>query len=661
MRCVASHGGSTTFGPRRGGQRKASLPAALRFTTLLLVYLLAYLLAYLLVCYQSATMPVLLSARDLTRTVGARPLFEGLTFDVQDDERVGLIGPNGCGKSTLMRILAGQEQPDGGERAAARGLRMGYLAQSDSFKPEQRAIDVVAEALVGIGVERHEADTQAEVELRKAVFTDPYAELGTLSGGWRKRLAVIAELVRAPQLLLLDEPTNHLDLEGVLWLEGLLAGARFAFVVVTHDRAFLEAVANRIVEINPRHPGGHFRSVGGYNDFLVNRDLAIAAQEKKQSVLQNQVARETEWLRRGPKAQMKKAQSRIAVALDRQQELADVSWRNAQTKTAGIDFTATGRRSSDLVVSEDLGVAIGGKTLINKTVLQLGPGDRLGLLGRNGSGKSTLLKVLTGELAPASGSIKFAPSLRTVYFRQDRSSLKPNQMLRDALCPNGDTVHFRESRIHVMSWAKRFCFRAEQMTQLVGSLSGGEQARLLISQLMLKAGDLLLLDEPTNDLDIATLEVLEDAIETFPGAVVLVTHDRFLLDRVSTKLLALDGHGGATPYADYWQWQQGQISLIAREQQAAGGGGGRTSDKDETGRHPAAGLGRSERRELERMGEKIATAEAKLAEIHVKMAEPATATDAKALAKLHAETVAAQAGIDGLYIRWGELEAKASS
>ncbi len=606
-------------------------------------------------------MPVLLSARDLTRTVGARPLFEGLTFDVQDDERVGLIGPNGCGKSTLLRILAGIEQPDGGERAAARGIRMGYLAQADTFTEGQRAIEIVAKALVSIGVEAHEAETQAEVELRKAVFADPFATVGSLSGGWRKRLAVIAEMVRAPQLLLLDEPTNHLDLEGVLWLERLLANARFAFVVVTHDRAFLEAVANRIVEINPRHPGGHFRSVGGYNDFLVNRDLAIAAQEKKQAVLQNQVARETEWLRRGPKAQMKKAQSRIAVALDRQQELADVSWRNAQTKTAGIDFTATGRRSSDLIVAENLRVDVplvggGGRTLIRSTDFQLGPGDRLGLLGRNGSGKSTLLKVLNGEIPVAGGTLKRAPSLRAVYFRQDRASLNPGQTLRQALCPNGEAVQFRESKIHVMSWAKRFCYRPEQMEQLVGSMSGGEQARLLISQLMLKAGDLLLLDEPTNDLDIATLEVLEDAIMTFPGAVVLVTHDRFMLDRVSTKLLALDGHGSATPHADYWQWQTAQQSLIAKENPSAGG-------RPVTPAIPTlagAGLGKSERRELERMGEKIQTTEAKRDVLYVRMGEPAVASDAAALMALQDEIDQLTIEIDRLYARWQELEAKAA-
>jgi ABC transport system ATP-binding/permease protein len=611
-------------------------------------------------------MPVLLSGRELTRSVGARPLFEDLTFDVQDGEKVGLIGPNGCGKSTLLRILAGAEQPDGGERSIARGLRLGYLAQSDTFAGTDTVGEVVIAALVGIGLERHDAELRAEQQLEMARFPDVHAQVATLSGGWRKRLAVIAELVREPQLLLLDEPTNHLDLEGVLWLERILAEAEFAFVVVTHDRAFLEAVANRIVEINPRFPGGHFRSVGGYNDFITNRDLAIAGQEARQAVLANQVARETEWLRRGPKAQMKKAQSRIDVALDRQAELAEVSWRNRQTRTAGIDFTASGRRSADLIIAKELRVDVPGRnglpsrTLIQKTDLELGPGDRLGLLGRNGSGKSTLLRVLNGEHPHAGGTIKRAQNLRTVYFRQDRSTLAMDKTLRHGLCPNGDAVEFRNGKIHVNSWAKRFLFRQEQMDQLVGSLSGGEQARLLISQLMLKPGDLLLLDEPTNDLDIATLEVLEDAIMTFPGAVVLVTHDRFLLDRVSNKLLALDGLGGATPHADYWQWQKAQEALIAEEQRQADGGGARNKQMTAAGPKLVTGsLTKSERRELDRIEEKIHAAEAALTTTEEKMAQPAIASDAAALTALHTQAQAEQAEIERLYARWTELEAKA--
>ncbi len=600
---------------------------------------------------------LLLTAKDLSRSVGARPLFENLSFDVLEGEHIGLVGPNGCGKSTLLRILAGHELPDAGERAAARDLRLAFLAQSDSFTADQRCAAVLAAALAA-GGDAHEYEPKAELELRRAGFADPQATVGSLSGGWRKRLAILAELAREPHLLLIDEPTNHLDLEGVLWLEKLLAKAPFAFVVVSHDRAFLDAVSNRVMEINPRFPGGHFRSVGGYADFLEARDQAIAALEKRQAVLANQVAKEVEWLRRRMKAQMTHAASRVAVAMDRQAELAEVAWRNRQGRTAGIDFTASGRQSADLLVAKGLTVGIAGKTLIAGLDLELGPGMRLGLLGRNGSGKSTLLRVLAGELPPVAGTIKRAQTLRTVYFRQDRASLDPAVTLRTALCPNGDAVAFRGGRIHVMSWAKRFCFRPEQMDQLVGSLSGGEQARLVISRLMLEPADLLLLDEPTNDLDIATLEVLEEAIGSFPGAVVVVTHDRFLLDRVSNRLLALDGHGTATPHADYWQWQQAQEALIAAEIAHAVG---QSVDERKPAKAPGSGLAKSERRELERMEEKIQAAEAALAALDARMADPVVATDAAALVALHAETETARATIDRLYARWQELEAKSAA
>ena len=603
-------------------------------------------------------MAILISARDLARNVGTRPLFEGLTFDVHEGERVGLVGPNGTGKSTLLRILAGEERPDHGERAISRGLRLVYVAQSEAWDPELTVTQVVAAAQVADGQDQHDAEVNAAIELGKAGFVDDQVTVGILSGGWKKRLAVVCALVRSPQLLLLDEPTNHLDLEGVLWLEKLLERPPFAFVVVTHDRAFLDSVCNRVVEINPRFPDGHYSSVGGYADFLEHRAEAIAGLEKQQSVLANQVTREVAWLRRNPKAQMKHSTARIAAAGNMQQDLAELSWRNRQDRSVGIDFTATGRQSSDLILAEDLQVDIGGRTLIKGLELRLGPGVRLGLLGRNGSGKSTLLKVLSGDLPAAGGKMKRAAGLRAVYFRQDRSGLDLGVTLRKALCPNGDSVLFRDSKMHVMSWAKRFCYRPEQLEQTVGSLSGGEQARLLISQLMLRSADVLLLDEPTNDLDITTLEVLEDAILSFPGAVVLVTHDRFLLDRVSTTLLSLDGHGTATPCADYWQWQRHQEVLMAKEAAA----GQVTTSKPPatpTSKPSMAGLSKSERRELERMEDKIARAEADLLAIETRMSDPTIASDASALEPLHVQANAAQNTIDALYARWQELEAKA--
>jgi ATP-binding cassette subfamily F protein uup len=587
---------------------------------------------------------LLVSARGLSRTVGVRPLFEDLSVEVADGDRLGVIGPNGSGKSTLLKILHGIERPDTGEVAPASGLRAAFVTQVDDFSATDTPVAVVTAALLARGQEPHEAELTAAVHLRALGFSAPRAELGpvvaagtapvdapvtSLSGGWRKRLQIAAALAADPQLLYLDEPTNHLDLEGVLWLERLLSEAPFACCLVSHDRAFLDSVCTAVLEISPVHAGGSFRSNGGYSDFLEARDLAVAAQRKSEERLANTVTREVAWLRRNPKAQMKRAASRVANAEQRQADLQEVAYRNRQANvTTSIGFNATQRRTVDLVVGRDMGIAVGGRTLAKLPEFDLGPGDRVGILGRNGTGKSTILRTLAGELPLAGGSLKKAQDLRVVYFRQDRSSLDPRSTLRRALAPNGDVVAMPGGGSqHVMAWARRLRFRVEQLEEPVGSLSGGEQARLLIAQLATRPADLLLLDEPTNDLDLPTLEVLEESLLAFPGAVLLVSHDRALVDRVSTRLLALDGNGGAGWHADYWQWQKAEEARLEAEVAARADAETRVR-KATAPKAVGAGMSKSERREWERMEEKIATAEAVVAALQARMAEPANATDA---------------------------------
>ncbi len=390
--------------------------------------------------------------------------------------------------------------------------------------------------------------------LGRAGFADPQTTTSLLSGGWRRRLAIARELIRRPDLLLLDEPTNHLDIEGVRWLEEILLSNRGASVMVSHDRYFLENVCTRIAEVNRIYPDGVFTTSGKYSDFLEKREDYLASQAKEREALANLVRREIEWLRRGAKARTSKSKARIATAGELQVKLAE-SQDRARMGTTDIDFTGTGRRTKRLVIAERIAREFGGRKLFRDVSFALGPGMRLGLLGANGSGKTSLLKLLAGEAAPDGGSIQFADALRVVYFDQNREQLDAEVTLRRALAPTGDSVIFQDRVIHVVSWAKRFLFRQDQLELPVGRLSGGEQARVLIARLMLKPADLLLLDEPTNDLDIPTLEILEESLLEFTGAIVLVTHDRFMLDRVSTVLLALNGKGGAEFFADYAQWE----------------------------------------------------------------------------------------------------------
>ena len=499
-------------------------------------------------------MSLLLSVAGLTKSYGPRPLFAGLTFDLKAGERVGLIGPNGAGKSTLLRILAGFEEPDAGTRTARRGVAVGYVPQDDTFPAGATAREVLLAALGDSPLEEYERETRTAITLTQVGFADPDHPAASLSGGWRKRLALARELVRQPDLLLMDEPTNHLDLPGVVWLERLLRAAPFAYLVSTHDRAFLRAIADDILEVSRIYPDGAYRASGGYDSFADRRDEFMDAQERQREAVANQVRRETEWLGRKESAQRRKSRSRIGEAADRRVELAELNYRTQAAEAAGIDFAGTGRQSKKLLTATGIGKTLGGRSLFGDLDLTLSPGTKLGLLGPNGSGKSTLLRVLAGQLAPDAGTVVRAEGLRTVVFEQGRAALDLSIPLRRALSPNGDTVVFNGQPMHVAAWAQRFLFRADMLNLEMSALSGGEQARVRIAQLMLQPADVLFLDEPTNDLDIASLEVLEDSLAEFPGAVVLVTHDRDLMDRLCTEVIGLDGKGGAAPYGSVGQW-----------------------------------------------------------------------------------------------------------
>jgi ATP-binding cassette subfamily F protein uup len=603
-------------------------------------------------------MTVLLSVQGLTRGFGPRPLFSDLALELRAGERVGLIGPNGSGKSTLLRLLAGSDEPDAGTRVLRRGARLGYLAQDDTFAPGQTVHAAVLAALDDEPIEDHERTTRTAITLTQLGFTDPEQPADALSGGWRKRLALARELVRQPDLLLLDEPTNHLDLPGIAWLERLLRAAPFGYLVATHDRAFLRAVADEVIELSRAYPGGFFRAPGTYDQFVERREEFLEAQARQQEAVANQVRRETEWLGRKESAQRSKSGFRIDQAARRRQELEELKFRNASAGAAGIDFVATGRQTRKLLTAGGIAKVLGGRPLFAGLDLLLTPGTKLGLLGPNGSGKSTLLRVLAGEQAPDAGTVTLADGLRAVMFEQGRAMLDPSATLRRALCPNGDTVQVRDRSLHVVAWAKQFLFRTEQLDVPVGSLSGGEQARVRIAQLMVQPADLLLLDEPTNDLDIPALEVLEDSLAEFSGALVLVSHDRELMDRLCTEVIGLDGQGGAALYGSVSQWLTAYERATAeREEAARPAAPVRRAAPAPPAKTKPRKLGSRELQELEQMEGAILAAEQVVEERQAEVQQAATAGHV-ALADACRALEQAQHAVERLYARWQELEAR---
>jgi len=602
-------------------------------------------------------LPPIISAHSLSKRYGLHPLFQNISFNVSDGDRVGLIGPNGSGKSTLLEILAGNIRADTGEVALRKRARLAKVAQVSEFAPGVTVRRVIENSMHEAGVPDVEHASRFAETLGRAGFVDLDATASSLSGGWKKRLAVAAAFAQAPDLLLLDEPTNHLDLAGIEWLEFVLQDAPFACVVVSHDRYFLENVTTIMVELSRSYEDGFLRVEGNYGKFLQAKEDYLHAQQKHHEALENRVHNELEWLRRGPKARTTKSKARIDKAHELIGDLADMNARTRATATK-IDFTATNRQTKNLISLENVSYEVPGRNLFSKLDFNITGGMRVGLVGPNGSGKTTLLRLLRGDLQPSVGKVRKADALRVVYFDQNRQ-LDPDLPLKRALALDSDSVIYQDRVIHVAGWAARFLFTGEDLNRPVGRLSGGERARVLIAQLMLQPADVLLLDEPTNDLDIPTLEILEESLLEFRGALVLVTHDRFLLDRVSTLVLGFDGLGGVGRFADYSQWESWQEENETALSQ-------KNTPKERVSAPAALAapqpakkrLTYKEDRELSMMEESIAKAEellaAKLAALH----DPAIASDPSRLHAASVELETAQKSVDALYARWAELEAK---
>ena len=592
-------------------------------------------------------MALLLSAHDISKSFGSKTLFDNLSFGIENGERIGLIGPNGAGKSTLLKILAGVISADHGHLSFSKNLRIGFLEQIPSFDESKTVLETLLE-----GHPPHDWEIELRIqEYIAKMDLNPDAKLSTLSGGWKKRVALARELIKQPDLLLLDEPTNHLDIDSILWLENFLSKSPLATLTITHDRLFLQKVSNRILELDRRHKDGVLSIQGSYADYLEAKELLMNAQERQETVLRNTLRRETEWLRRGPKARTTKQQARIDRAGDLKEQVEDLSSRNS-VRTASIDFENTSLPKR-LIEAKNISKSYGERKLFERVNLLLSPGTRIGLLGPNGVGKSTLIRILVGEETPDSGEVMRADQLVVNYFEQNRDSLDPTVSLAKTVSPYGDYVEYRGSRVHIKSYLSRFLFPTAQMDLPVGQLSGGEQSRIRLAQLMLKPANLLVLDEPTNDLDIATLNVLQDCLLEFEGAILLVTHDRYFLDQVANKIIVFPPNSSQLEtFSDLSQWEEWLKTKPGKA----------TSVKESakpTSPTPAPvkkKLSYKDQLEFDGMETKIHTLEESLANAENEIQKPEIVTNAPKLLELDQKIKSLKSEIDHLYHRWAELE-----
>lgn len=591
-------------------------------------------------------MSTLLGVHSLTKAHGTQSLFTNLSFTVHTGDKIGIIGPNGTGKSTLLRILADRDNPDTGSVSRRQGLRIGYVPQESSFE------DLPIESILLADHPGDDNALKAKILLSKVGFENPQQTANQLSGGWKKRLDIARALMDDPELLLLDEPTNHLDLEGIVWLENFLNRAQFAYLLISHDRYFLEKTTNKIIELDRCYPQGMFVVEGNYSVFVERKEGFLVGQKEQERSLASKARTELDWLRRSPKARTTKAQSRVQGAERVLEELADIKHRNKKPRV-DLEFAATERETRKLLVAKNISKTLGDKQLFKNVDVTLSPGSRLGIVGVNGSGKTTLLKIMAGEITPDVGTVKLAEDLKLVYFDQHRAQVPMNATLREALSPNSDVVTYHGRSIHVNGWAKRFLFSPDRLELPVKYLSGGERARISIARLMLEPADILFLDEPTNDLDIGTLEVIEESLKEFPGAIVLISHDRCLMDRLCTGILGLGTGNEAKLFADYSQWETSLRPVKVKEDKP------KTTQQVQSPQATTAAkkkLSWKEQQELEKIPAEIEKLEKKIQGLHAQLEDPSVASNGSRSMEIYTELGQIQTKLDSLFNRWEELE-----
>ena len=629
----------------------------------------------------------LLSLRGVSMAYGAAPLLDEVDLDLGPGERVCMLGRNGAGKSTLLRIIDGELQPDSGEVRTAAAVRIGRLAQEASADGDESVLEVVAAGLGELGTlvrdyfrlshrlgdggdggdlgrlaaiqQRLEAEGGWAIEQRaerviSRLGLDAEAVYSTLSGGLRRRVLLARALVSEPDLLLLDEPTNHLDIDTIEWLEDFLLGFGGSILFITHDRRFLRRLATRILELER----GHLTDwPGDYDNYLRRREERLHAEARERERFDRKLAEEEVWIRQGIKARRTRNEGRV-----RALEVMRADRRLRREEPGQVRIQVDSAERSGKLVAEAEGVVFGwnGAPVIDGLSTLILRGDRVGIIGPNGAGKSTLLKLLLGQLEPQQGRIRRGTNLRIAYFDQLRAQLDPGRSVRDNVAGGSDKVEVAGTSRHVLSYLKDFLFTPARAQQPVSALSGGERNRLLLARLFTRPANLLVLDEPTNDLDAETLELLEELLCGFDGTLLLVSHDRDLLDHVVTSTLVLEGGGRVTEYVGgYSDWLRQRPAPHAEVASGASAAGRATGAAKPKPRDGATKLSYKDKRELEQLPQRIEALETEQEALHQRMAAPELYQgDGREVAKAKARLEAIETELTACYERWEALEAQ---